>query len=540
MLRTLIPTLAIPLSLWLAVALPARADDPLPPAVFTALQVAGVPPDALAGIVLPLGHRSRPWSVNANRAMQPASTMKLVTSIVALDRLRATHRGATEFRSSAPLVDGVLQGDLQLVGLADPDLSVPAFWDLLLSLRASGIHTIGGDLVVDRTRFRPARIDQNLPPFDEATEFPSNVIPDALLLAGNLLPMVLRSDANGALQAATVPPLEGVLFDSRMAANDKPCKDWNDDWLPARATATIPAEAADAMDGPTPAVSATARPVTRIELNGAYPRNCTQRVALQLIDRQELAERLFRSLWRAVGGRWDGRAREAAEPLPPSAASALVAPSRLLARHEARPWGEVLRAMNKQSDNAIARLLLLELGAVAGAPAERNGSRTAVGAGGSSTTTLQAARAEVRRWLLAQRIDPTGMVVDNGSGLSRSERITPMQLASMLRVAWADPQAPDLLASLPVAGVDGTMRRRLKDSPAAGLARLKSGTLRNVTALAGIVVDNQGRPWAVALMVNHDNAARARPALDALIDGIARFGPHGRAPLPIGPKGNGP
>lgn len=533
MLRTLSTTLALSLSWWLAAPLPARADDALPPAVFTALQAAGVPSDALAGIALPLGHRGRTWSVNAGRAMQPASTMKLVTSIVALDRLRATHRGATEFRSSAPLVGGVLQGDLQLVGLADPDLTVPAFWDLLLSLRASGIDTVAGDLVVDRTRFRPARIDQNLLPFDDAPEFPYNVIPDALLLAGNLLPMVLRSDASGAVQAATVPPLDGVVFDSRMVASDKPCNDWDEDWLPARVTSVAPVDANDGvavpMLDPMPAARAA---FTRIELNGAYPRNCTQRMALQLIDRQELTERLFRSLWRAVGGRWTGQAREAAASSASSAVPAVAAPGRVLARHEARPWGEVLRAMNKQSDNAITRLLFLELGAVAGAPAERRGSE--------NPSTLLAAHAEVRRWLQDHRIDASGLVLDNGSGLSRSERISPLQLASMLRVAFSDRQAPDLLASLPVAGVDGTMRRRLNDSPAAGVARLKSGTLKNVTALAGIVVDPQGRPWAVAVMVNHANAARARPALDALIDGIARYGPHGRGPLPVGPKGNGP
>ena len=113
-------------------------------------------------------------------------------------------------------------------------------------------------------------------------------------------------------------------------------------------------------------------------------------------------------------------------------------------------------------------------------------------------------------------------------------------MASMLKVAWRGRHAAELAMSLPVAGVDGTLRKRLRDSPAAGWARLKTGTLRNVVALAGYVYDDDGRAWAVAMMVNHDNADKARPALDALVDAIARHGPHGRARPAVGPLGEGP
>jgi D-alanyl-D-alanine carboxypeptidase/D-alanyl-D-alanine-endopeptidase (penicillin-binding protein 4) len=97
-----------------------------------------------------------------------------------------------------------------------------------------------------------------------------------------------------------------------------------------------------------------------------------------------------------------------------------------------------------------------------------------------------------------------------------------------------------MLTSLPVAGEDGTLRKRLQDSPAAGSARLKTGTLRNVVALAGYVHDADGRPWAVAMMVNHENAGQARPVLDALVDAIARHGPHGPARALPGPQADGP
>lgn len=484
---------------WLAAAAaPANAQDALPTAVQQALRQADLPADALAAVALPLtgGPWLRPWQHRAQVPMQPASTMKVLTSIVALDLLGPNHRGHTELRSAAPLDGGTLQGDLVLKGGADPELGVPQFWALLLDLRQAGVTHIAGNLLVDRSHFRPARFDQGLPPFDESPEFGYNVIPDALLLAGNLLPLEIKATETGVV-ASAVPALPGLQITSRMGLSARACGNWDDDWKPAR----VAQEAGG----------------TTIELNGAFPRGCTQRTALQLIDRQELTERLFRALWQGLGGSWAGHALEQAAP----------AGTRVLARRQSRPWGEVLRHLNKTSDNALTRLLFLELGvpAMAGAP---------------QATTRDLADRAVRQWLARHGITDAGLVLDNGSGLSRSERITPWQLASLLRVAHASRFAADLTMSLPVAGVDGGLRRRLVDSPAAGWARLKSGTLRNVVALAGYVNDPEGRPWAVAMMLNHERAGAARPVLDALVDHIARHGPHGPRPAPTGPQGEGP
>ena len=188
---------------------------------------------------------------------------------------------------------------------------------------------------------------------------------------------------------------------------------------------------------------------------------------------------------------------------------------RLLARHVAPPLGEVLRRMIKPSDPPLTRLLYLQL-VLAGMAAEP----------GADTSVL--AEREVRRWLAGNAIDTTGLVLDNGSGLSRSERITPRQLAQVLQAAHAGRWSPELLMSLPVVGVDGTMRQRLKSGPAAGLARMKTGTLRNVAALAGFVDDPQGQRHVLVAIINHEQARAGRPALDALVDWVARGGVDGR------------
>ncbi|MFO1292278.1 MAG: D-alanyl-D-alanine carboxypeptidase [Rubrivivax sp.] len=517
----LVAAAALPL---FALAPAVQADDALPAAVRAALADAGVPPEAFAAAALPLAHDARPWRWQAERPMQPASSLKALTSIVALDRLGPNHRGYTELRSTGAVNGALLQGDLVLRGGADPELGVPQFWAMLAELRAQGVREIAGDLVVDRTLLRPARTDLGLPPFDETPEFAYNVIPDALQLAGALLRIDIDS-AGGTLRAFTVPALPGVTVTSRMTLTERRCRDWDDDWQPARLERRGDALAIE-LRGGFPRGDAT-REATAVATAGTAAGTaagaagaagdapgCSVHAELQLIDRQELTERLFRALWSELGGRFAGRVREGAAP--PG--------TRLLVRRVARPWGEVLRHMNKRSDNAQARLLYLSLGLAA------------MAAEPEASTAELAARA-VRGWLAEHDIDAAGLVLDNGSGLSRSERIAPLTLARALAVAWHGPRASDLAMSLPVVGEETALA--LRASPAAGWARMKSGTLRDVVALAGYARDRAGRPWVLAMMINHPNAARARGALFAMVDELARRG----LPEPaaaVGPQGDGP
>jgi len=501
------------------------ADSALPAAVAELLQRAKVPADALAAVVMPVTAGAARWQVQADRAMQPASTMKLVTSIVALDRLGPNHRGFTELLTQASQQGDVLMGDLVLRGGADPELGLPQLWGLLAELRWQGIRDIEGDIVIDRGLFRGVP-GPNAPPFDAWPEFPYNGVPDALQLNHNLMGLEISSEGPtrpGSVVARALPPLPGVEIDaSAMRLTDRPCRDWDDDWISP------------------PVLVEPAPGQLRISLRGGFPKACSQRSALALIDRQALAERHLRWVWQSLGGEWRGQLREAGAPLiGPLGAAAQAVPStlpdappanwlapgvalagtpgvtppglRVLARRLARPWGEVLRMMNKHSDNPNSRLLYLSLGL--GAMADQPAASTAELAGRS-----------VQAWMAERRIASAGLVMDNGSGLSRSERISPRQLAQMLQVAYSGRWASELMMSLPVAGVDGSMRRRLKTSPAAGWARLKGGTLKNVTALAGYVPDGQGRWWVLAAMINHDQAAAARPALDALVDWVSRGG----------------
>lgn len=475
-LGLLCPTLAIALALTGCAVL--GPSTRLPEPVVAALERQGLPAASLGIAAWPLSDgknaRGQGLRIAADAPLQPASTMKLVTAVVALDRLGANARGRTELLADAMPADGALRGPLYLRGGADTELDWGALYALLREARElHGLRRIEGGLVVDRALFTPAREDLGAAPFDAQPEFPYNQIPDALQLNANLLRIALRADGRR-VDARMFPAWPGIAIDaSGLALSDARCADWEDGWQTPQ------------VDGLT------------IRLRGAFPRDCAQTPALNLVDRQALAAAAVRAIWRELGGELLGPDREDSAP----------ADARVLAVHRGRPLAEVLREALKSSDNPLARLTFLRLGAAGRQIDER---------------TRDAAARAVHDWFAAQGIATDGLVLDNGAGLSRSERIAPAQLAAVLDAAWRGRHAPELLAALPVAGVDGTMSRRLKGTPAEGRARLKTGTLRNVVALAGYVPDASGRTWVVAALLNDEQASKGRPVLDALIDWIAR------------------
>lgn len=453
---------------------------PLPAPVRAELIKQGLPETALAYTAFPIDAPQQALRWQADRAMSPASTMKVLTGVVALDRLGPNWRGRTELLAAGPLQDGVLAGPLVLRGGADATLDWGALAGLLREAREAGVQTVQGGLVIDRNHFKPAREDLGQPPFDDAPAFPYNVIPDALNLNGSLLTLVLDADAER-VAARWSPTWPGLPVDASALQLDADlsCAKWEDGWQP-------PTQRADAAGVTT-------------RLAGRFARGCSQRQALSLIDRDVLAAQAVRQLWTELGGRLDGEVSAAATP----------AGARLLATHQAPPLAEWLRGALKRSDNALTRLAFLALGAAHPQAA-------------GFASTRAAADAQVRDWLKEQGIAAQSLVLDNGSGLSRSERLSPALLAAVLQAALAKPYAPELLAGLPLAGRDGTLSRRLKGTAAEANARLKTGTLRDAVGLAGYLKDGRGRLWVVAALINHEDApAKGRAVLDALIADLA-------------------
>ncbi len=474
-----------PLALAVLLACTGFARAELPAPVSAQLAASNIAQDAIGVLVL----RGDTTLVShfAERSMQPASTIKLLTTLVGLEHLGPVFRGRTELRSAAPVVLDTLMGDLILVGGADVDLSGESLTAMLQTLRNQGVRKIDGRLVQDSELFGLMRRDNEQGPFDESPDAYYNVIPDALMVNKNMLLLDMRSNGTG-VQVAMQPLLDRVSIESAFTLIDADCAKWEDGWKQPQVVRE--------PDGR-----------IRILLKGTYPRNCARNNSINVLPRKDYVDRLVRQSWKQLGGEVSGPMHEAATP--PG--------TRLLADHVSRNLPEVVRDINKPSDNALARTLFLSLGSLEADPL--TGSRKLPMASAPSEVRAEVA---IREWMRKQGINEAGLVLENGSGLSRLEKMSALQLAGVLQAGLRSKWAPEFLSSLPIAGVDGTMRRRLKDTPAFERARIKTGGLNNVIAIAGYVPDANGQPCIVVAMINSERPGGGRAALDALVEWVAR------------------
>jgi serine-type D-Ala-D-Ala carboxypeptidase/endopeptidase (penicillin-binding protein 4) len=474
-----------------------RARHALPDRVAKLLQDAKLPADALGVTVMRQSDGAILLDHGGNVSLQPASTLKVLTSIVALEQLGPTYRARTELRTAAERTGDALRGDIVLRGFGSPDFDWRALQAMLQTIRLAGIREISGDLILDRSYFQPARADLGVPPFDESPEFRYNVIPDALMLNSNLMQLEITSDQTS-MRVGLATPLDRVTVVSDMKIVDKPCADWEDFW-------TLPDVRREPdKDGGR----------IRVTLKGEFPRSCPVTTQISVLDRVDFADRLFRSLWASLGGSFSGIARDGVSPDR----------TRLLAEHQSRTLAEFNREILKRSDNPMTRLAFLALGAR---------SKAAVQPARSAATTASLGEQAIRDWLREKKIDSAGLVLENGSGLSRSERIAPTTLAGVLRVAKQSRWAPEFLSAFPIIGVDGAMRRRLADGPAVGLGRIKTGGLRNVVSVAGYMPDANGEPCVVVAILNHDDAKSAvgKPIVDAVLEWVTRIDSRSMKPV---------
>jgi D-alanyl-D-alanine carboxypeptidase/D-alanyl-D-alanine-endopeptidase (penicillin-binding protein 4) len=375
-----------------------------------------------------------------------------------------------------PIENGVLQGNLVIKGTGDPKLVLERVWLLLRRVHQAGVREIRGDIVMDRSAF--ASGDANPADFDGEPLRPYNASADALLLNYRAVLITIAPDAARGVGVVSVdPPLSGVRADPTVPLAAGPCEDWR---------AALKSDFADP---------------SRLRFAGSFAASCGEKVwPIAYVDPRSYNERVLAGMWQELGGRLTGRVREGTAP---AGAPTFELRSPALA--------EVVRDINKLSNNVMAQQLFLTLAA------------TQRGAG-----TPEVARELLYGWLRERvgRGAPVDAVIMNGSGLSRESRLSAAVLGRLLQAAWASPVMPELMSSLPVTGVDGTMRR---SKGLVGRAHLKTGSLRDVVGIAGYVLGDSGKRYVVVGIVNHPNPGAARPAMEALIEWVAADGPAGTA-----------
>ncbi|QIB52528.1 D-alanyl-D-alanine carboxypeptidase/D-alanyl-D-alanine-endopeptidase [Pseudomonas sp. OIL-1] len=477
--RSLIPALALAM-----VAAPISAEDvgKLPAKVSSALASARVPASAFSLAVIPLEGQGMSQFVNADQAFNPASTMKLVTTYAALEILGPTYQWRAGLYGTGQVRDGILHGDLVFDTDGDPKLTMDRVWVMLRELRAKGVREIKGDLVL-----KPG--DLLLPlgaaPFVDDGNDPSRpflVEPDPLLT--NLKLFTLSTFAEGDKTRVHLDPaLPEVKIDNQVKT------------LPAVKSCPWPNVAYSVKDNGRQA---------HVTLTGALHEGCSTQRYLSALNAQTYTGSLVRTLWQEMGGQIHGTTRLG--EVPPKA--------RRLATSVSPDLVSVVRDINKFSNNTMARQLFLTIG---------RENRSA-----NDVDDFQAANRTIMSWLAEKNIEPNGLVLDNGSGLSRIERMSARDMAQLLEQAWKSPYAAEFIASMPLAAMDGTMRKRLRNTPVAGQAHIKTGALNSVRAIAGITRDANGQSWAVTAFVNHATAGASRQALDLVLQDV-----HRRAPTDI-------
>lgn len=457
------------------VALPAFSQN-FPDPIRQALKQSGIPESATSIYVHEIGVSQPLIAFNSDKPMNPASVMKLVTTFAGLELLGPAYTWKTELYANGVLKGDKLQGDLVIKGYGDPRLNLENFWLLIRRLRQTGLREITGDLLLDNSYFDVPIKDPSA--FDNKPYRVYNTAPEALLVNYRAIELrLIPQPKSKTVRVITSPLPELIDLSNNLKLTMGKCNEWRN---------TLGTDIrADAKGNRRASVT----------LNGSYSVNCGEKILLlSLHNSPTYTLGLFRQLWNEQGGVFNGKARTSTVPnvkLP-------------LETHQSPPLAEIIRDINKFSNNIAARQLYLALGA----------------ATGNVPATLTKSNVAIRQWLTSKKLDFPELIIENGSGLSRKGRISARHLGELLLTAFQSSVMPEFVSSLPILAVDGTMEKRLNGTTVTGRAHIKTGLLDEVKTMAGYMLDKLGRRVVVVFFVNHSKSGSARPVMSMLLQWV--------------------
>ncbi len=476
----------------LAGSRPLRSDSVvggLPPAVSAALHNAKIPLTSVGVVVHEINAPTALIQVNAKQSMNPASTIKLLTTYAAVEMLGPAYTWKTEAYLDGKLENGVLYGNLIIKGYGNPKINAEHLWLWLREMRNRGLREIRGDLILDRTSFASQEIDSAA--FDNDPARAYNVGPDALLLNFNAIRLRFIPE-NGKLNVFTEPTLAGITLDNRLILqNQRNCGDWDRNiQVQLSGTGNI------------------------IRVQGTYPMLFGERDKyINLLPHARYFDAVFRSLWQELGGTLNGSTRDSAVP-----ASAV-----LFATQYSQPLSEIIRDINKFSNNVMARQLFLSLSLSKETPASNISPLlppTDITLSNFAPSPASVERSEIalRGWIARKGFDFPELVLENGAGLSRKERFSALNLSLLLQDIHLSPYSAEIKASLPILSIDGTMKKRLYNYAVTTHGHFKTGSLAGVKSIAGYLQSRSGKQWILVFIINHPNASAGQRAQDELIE----------------------
>ncbi len=433
------------------------SDQPtLPKPVVDALLRHKLSAENLSVYVRELGSGEEIVSHKAEIARNPASTMKLVTGLAALELLTPTYRWKTRVFAAAEPIDGVIDGDLFIVGAGDPYLVEERLYLLLSTLHRKGVRHVTGDLVIDDSLFAP--ITEDTGEFDGQPFRVYNATPSAVLSNFNSTRFEFRPNGKG-VDILPTPALPGLRIRNQLSLQQNRCRGYRR------------------------GVSMTAEASGVIVFDGRFPTRCNSYAFTRsVMEPWRYTAELLQQVWGRLGGQIDGKLRR----------GVLASDQTQLLEFDSLSLAEVVRLMNKHSSNLVARQLVLTLAHEhAGAPA-----------------TEKAGISLLYSWLENAGIMTDELVIENGAGRSRKARLSARNLVDLIDYSYKSRFMPEFLASLPILGQDGTLSDRQNDTALSGQAHMKTGSLDHVAALAGVFQGKNGRRFAVAVLHNEENSHR--------------------------------
>lgn len=458
----------------------ARADLP---ALLASFQRLGIAPQNVSIMVQGVQEDAQPMlAFNENNALVLASTTKLLTSLAAMDVLGPKFAWQTRAYALGPVKNGVLEGDLLIVGGGDARLSSQDLLAWFKKIQKKGVQDIRGNIVLHQGLFRTQATDHVNTP-EPTPDHPHHVWPEAFMLNEGVMRLDL-SNEQGGLQVKYRPAMDGVqLVQDNVVMSKKRC---------------------GSIKNPISVTFDEQATPPRLLVQGEWSSTCTPRqMVLSMAPGSRFAALAAAAAWREAGGLLTGAG---VVQLPEQKGTVAVVPkgAKTMSTYSSPFLPALLRAMNKESDNLIARNLLLSM--AKGFP--------------NRPATLKEAIKSFAQWRQKQGLTPEDVSLDNGSGLSHAERAKASVMTQLLRKTWRSTQGKTLFDSLPVAGQDGTLFNRMTRSVVRGNAFMKTGTLNDVRALSGYVRGQTGQIYAVTVLVNDPNAEKSLPAIDSFIEWV--------------------
>lgn len=394
-------------------------------------------------------------SLNAYKERTPASVIKVLTTYASVLKLGFDYRWPTKFYTTGRLQNGVLQGDLLIQGFGDPTLNDKDLEKIVSAIRAEGIKKISGDIVIDRSYFQVG--DKDSSGFDENLYSAYNAMPDAMMFNERVVTVYVIPKENRVHKKHVDESYKVV---NQLEHVNKPCK----------GKYSWPRVKIDKNDV-----------IPTLFLQGKISKRCGKRNICQVITKP------YKSFYYALKDRLRQEGISVSGGLQ---LRKIPKEARELFTHYSDPLEEIISETAKESNNLYARHLLLLLGAkLYGAPATMKKGRDAI-------TYILDSRGALGKGKLK---------IDNGSGLSRTSKMNAKLLAEMLDHAY-DRYGSRWMETLSIAGVDGTIKKRFRNTVVKKRAWMKTGTLKRVKNIGGYVKNRAGKYYTVVIIINSSKA----------------------------------